>query len=141
MNEQRSSLVYLTSSVSRAAGGLFDALRNLALGIQEGNRYSPSVMGLSEPNFERDRDLWGKIETEAFPVRGPGFFGYAPNLSRALHLKDPALLHIHGLWMYPSVAAIQWSGRSKPYVVSPHGMLDPWALNNSRWKKRISAAL
>ena len=26
-------------------------------------------------------------------------------------------------------------------MVSPHGMLDPWALNNSRWKKRISASL
>jgi poly(glycerol-phosphate) alpha-glucosyltransferase len=43
--------------------------------------------------------------------------------------------------MYPSVAAINWSNRTKPYIVSPHGMLDPWALNNSRMKKRISAAL
>jgi glycosyltransferase involved in cell wall biosynthesis len=25
--------------------------------------------------------------------------------------------------------------------VSPHGMLDPWALENSRWKKRAAAAL
>ena len=141
MKKPRSSLVYLTSPVSRTAGGLFDALRNLALGIQEGDRYSPSVMGLSEPNFERDRSLWGKVEAKAFPVLGPGFFGYSPELSKALYLKNPALLHIHGLWMYPSVAAIQWSRRSKPYVVSPHGMLDPWALRNSRWKKRISAAL
>ncbi len=137
----RASLVYLTGPVSRAAGGLFDALRNLALGVEEGNRYLPSVMGLSEPNFERDRTQWGKVEAKAFPVRGPGFFGYSPELSRSLELKNPALLHIHGLWIYPSVAAIQWSRRSKPYVVSPHGMLDPWALKNSRWKKRISAAL
>src|SRR5690606_21175139 len=25
-----------------------------------------------------------------------------------------------------------------PYVVSPHGMLDPWALDNSAWKKRFA---
>jgi poly(glycerol-phosphate) alpha-glucosyltransferase len=139
--QSRASLVYLTGPVSRTAGGLFDALRNLALGIQEGSRYSPSVMGLNEPNFERDRLKWGKVDAKAFPVRGPGFFGYSPELSRSLELKNPALLHIHGLWIYPSVAAIQWSRRIKPYVVSPHGMLDPWALRNSRWKKRISAAL
>src|SRR5271165_4907043 len=141
MHELRVSLVYLTGPVSRAAGGLFDAVRNLALEIEDGNRYSPSVMGLSEPNFERDRSLWGKVGTEAFRVRGPRFFGYAPDLSTALHLKNPTLIHIHGLWIYPSVAAIRWSRRSKPYVVSPHGMLDPWALKNSQWKKRISAAL
>lgn len=141
MKESRAGLVYLTGPVSRSAGGLFDALRNLALGIANGNRYSPSVMGLSEPNFERDRSLWGKVEAEAFRVRGPRAFGYAPGLSRALYLKDPALIHIHGLWIYPSVAAIQWSRCGKPFVVSPHGMLDPWALKNSRWKKRLSAVL
>ena len=141
MPKSIAGLIYLTGPVSRAAGGLFDALRNLALEIAVGNRYSPSVMGLHEPSFEQDKSLWGKLEAKAFRVSGPGFFGYAPELLRTLHLKNPALLHIHGLWMYPSVAAIQWSRRSKPYVVSPHGMLDPWALNNSRWKKRISAAL
>jgi len=135
------NLVYLTGPVSRAAGGLFDAIRNLALEIKEGNRYSPSVMGLSEPNFERDNYLWGKVDTKAFQVRGPRSFGYAPELSAALHLKDPALIHVHGLWIYPSVAAIQWSQKRKPYVASPHGMLDPWALKNSGWKKRISAVL
>lgn len=139
--ESRESLVYLTGPVSRSAGGLFDALRSLALEIADGNRYSPSVMGLSEPNFERDRSLWGTVETRALRVRGPGAFGYAPELSRALHLKNPVLLHVHGLWMYTSVAAIRWARRGRPYVVSPHGMLDPWALNNSRLKKQISAAL
>jgi poly(glycerol-phosphate) alpha-glucosyltransferase len=135
------TVVYLTGPISRAAGGLFDAIRNLALAIEEQYRYKPSVMGLREPKFECDRPLWGNIETNAFRVSGPGAFGYAPELSGALRRKSPDLLHVHGLWMYPSVAAIRWSARSKPYVVSPHGMLDPWAVRNSRWKKRISALL
>jgi len=135
------SPIYLTSSINRAAGGLFDAIRNLALEIGEKGRYKPCVIGLDDPDFEQDRPLWGKVETTALPVRGPRAFGYAPRLLEALESLHPDLVHVHGLWMYPSLAAVCWSRGSKPYVVSPHGMLDPWALRNSRWKKRVAAAL
>jgi poly(glycerol-phosphate) alpha-glucosyltransferase len=44
--------------------------------------------------------------------------------------------------MYSSVASLRWARRQgRPYVISPHGMLDPWALANSPWKKRIAAGL
>jgi poly(glycerol-phosphate) alpha-glucosyltransferase len=44
--------------------------------------------------------------------------------------------------MYPSVAATRWAARWKrPLVVSPHGMLDLWAVRNSAWKKRIAGWL
>ncbi len=32
-------------------------------------------------------------------------------------------------------------GGRDPIVVSPHGLLKPWALQNSRWKKRVAALL
>ena len=44
--------------------------------------------------------------------------------------------------MYPSLASLRWSRRGRErrsYVVSPHGMLDPWAVRNSRLKKRLVA--
>jgi poly(glycerol-phosphate) alpha-glucosyltransferase len=43
--------------------------------------------------------------------------------------------------MYTSVASLRWAKRGSPYVISPHGMLDPWAVKNSRWKKRLAGAL
>jgi glycosyltransferase involved in cell wall biosynthesis len=134
-------LIFLMPWASRAAGGIFDAMRNLTLEMTRQHRYLPSVIGLDDPNSELDRPLWGKVETETLKVQGPRAFGYAPDLTKALELQDPELLHVHGLWMYTSVAAVRWSRRSKPYIVSPHGMLDPWALNNSRMKKRLSAVL
>ncbi len=52
------------------------------------------------------------------------------------------VVHVHALWLLST-----WIGsfvarlRAKPYVVAPHGMLDPWALGQSRWKKRVSRLL
>ena len=41
--------------------------------------------------------------------------------------------------MYTSVATHRWAQRrGKPYVVTPNGMLEPWALRNSKWKKRFA---
>ena len=143
MVRSQKRLTFLTNSISRANGGMFDVMRNLAIEIKKENGYSLSVIGLRDSETDRDQSLWDNhtIETVAFPVRGPHAFGYAPGLVRNLEQNDSDVLHVHGLWMYLSVAAIRWSRRSRPYVVSPHGMLDAWALNNSRWKKRISAML
>lgn len=45
------------------------------------------------------------------------------------------LVHLHGLWTGASLSALQGG---MPRVISPHGMLDGWALANSRWKKRLA---
>jgi glycosyltransferase involved in cell wall biosynthesis len=134
-------LVALVPWASRSAGGLFDAVRNLTLETERQHRYLPCVIGLDDPNSRLDRPQWGKIDIKAMRVRGPRIFGYAPEMLTTLRSENPDVLHIHGLWMYTSVAAVRWARQGRPYVVSPHGMLDPWALKNSQWKKRISAAL
>jgi glycosyltransferase involved in cell wall biosynthesis len=46
------------------------------------------------------------------------------------------LVHLHGLWE-PSHGALVAHCRRHgvPYVVSPHGMLEPWAFRSKCWKK------
>ncbi len=57
-------------------------------------------------------------------------------------IEGAAALHIHGLWEASStVAARMARQRGKPYLVSAHGMLEPWALANKAVKKRVYAAL
>ena len=69
---------------------------------------------------------------------GGGAFGYAPRLARSLREGRLSLLHANGLWMYPSLASRRWSRRARrPYLIAPHGMLDPWAVAHSAWKKRL----
>jgi len=57
-------------------------------------------------------------------------------------LKDLDGVHIHGLWEQSTTAAVHAArALRKPYILSAHGMLDPWALRNKRLKKVIYAAL
>ena len=51
-------------------------------------------------------------------------------------------VHVHGLWEQSTAVACSEARRlGKPYVLSAHGMLEPWALAAKRWKKRIYAAM
>jgi len=141
MPDRQPSVGLVVPWVSRASSGLLDAVRSQTLEMARQDHYLPSVIGLDKEDSQADRQSWGKIEIQALRVRGPRAFGYAPGMSKILMHQNPDLLHVHGLWMYTSVAALRWARRGKPYIVSPHGMLDPWALRNSRLKKRISAVL
>lgn len=50
----------------------------------------------------------------------------------------PDIVHIHGLWAPFNARALLWCWRHHvPYVVSPHGALMPWAMQNGRLKKWI----
>ncbi len=50
--------------------------------------------------------------------------------------------HIHGLWDSSSMATAHLAQtQGKPYLVSAHGMLEPWALAQKALKKRMYGAL
>ena len=50
---------------------------------------------------------------------------------------QPGLIHLHGLWRSPTRIATHFAAAGLPLLIAPHGMLDPWALAHSRWKKRL----
>ena len=49
---------------------------------------------------------------------------------------DTDVVHFHGLWQrnFPSLANV-CKREGIPFVVSPHGMLEPWARRKKWWKK------
>jgi len=52
------------------------------------------------------------------------------------------VIHAHGVWepMVRRSASAAHRCRT-PLVLAPHGMLDPWSLNQKKWKKRLALAL
>lgn len=57
-------------------------------------------------------------------------------------LEDRDVVHLHGVWeRLLLMTAVLARKRGIPYIVTPHGMLDPWSLRQSVWKKRLALAL
>jgi glycosyltransferase involved in cell wall biosynthesis len=57
--------------------------------------------------------------------------------------KNPiSVIHQHGIWLRSSHAVTAFAAsRDVPLVVAPRGMLEPWAINNSKWIKKLAWAL
>lgn len=129
----------LTSWASHSAGGMFDAVYRLAHQLQADPETDVSVFAMADRQRPSIETGWGRASLCILPTRGPRAWSYAPQLSMALKSAKLDLLHVHGLWMAYSPAARGWANATRrPYVVSPHGMLDAWALRNSRFKKLIA---
>lgn len=134
-------LTKLTLSASRDAGGIFFSARSLAKLLQHGG-VDVNVVAPWDAHSESDINTWAPVEVTTFHPVGPSSFGYSSEIRSALERQSPDVMHVHGLWMYHSWACQRFSQATRtPYVVSPHGMLDPWALRQARWKKRVAGWL
>ncbi len=128
----------LTASASRLGGGVFEAVAGQA-DLLRGVGAVPVVLALEDAHSADDAHRFAACELHHAPVRGPRQIGYAPALAGMLDTAGLDLLHLHGIWMYPSAAGSAWATRSgKPYLISPHGMLDPWITARGRWKKALA---
>ncbi|NJL62224.1 MAG: glycosyltransferase [Methylacidiphilales bacterium] len=54
------------------------------------------------------------------------------------NIKNYDVVHIHSVFNYPTYIAAELAIKNKvPYVIAPHGMLEPWAFAYRAWKKRF----
>lgn len=134
-------VVFLTACNSRSAGGLFftiteytKALKRLGVNV--------TVVGFNNEFSEQDLPVYGNVpvvvyERIAMPLLST--FGYSNHLIDILNELKPDIIHVQGLWMYHSWAALKYKRKNPDtkIVIEPHGMLDPWALRNSGWKKKL----
>ena len=106
--------LHLSHSVHHGDGGIAFAVADLMHAQQELGIYS---RWLSADRFE--------------PVNRDQCF------LKAVFDAKATLLHCHGLWRTQTRVARQFVNAGLPIVVSPHGMMDQWAMAHSSWKKEI----
>jgi poly(glycerol-phosphate) alpha-glucosyltransferase len=116
-------ILHVVDSVGAKAAGVAATVRPLiqaqaALGGEIGYVSGDGVMADDLPN--------------AAPVGGL----LPSRVWRCVRWAD--VVHIHALWLWStSIAGHACLIKRKPYVITPYGMLDAWALSQSRWKKRV----
>src|SRR3989442_7480122 len=79
------------------------------------------------------------VAVRLFPCRygprrwAPELWGF---LQREVGRWD--IVSVHTLWQFPTfVAGTACRRARRPYVMTPHGMLDEWSLSRKRWRKRL----
>lgn len=124
----------LTTS-SRKAGGLFYSVRWLSKALAE-KGCVPKIFSPVDEFSKEDLQVWEPLPVELYKAAGPLQSSF--ELRRMLKTSGADLVHLHGIWMDNQWAALQHQRKTDvPVVVSPRGMLDPWAVQNSAWKKKL----
>jgi len=92
------------------------------------------------------RDLPGLDRITQIPITPlPGVARFTasdakPTLIRQIAASD--FIHLHGVWEpLLRVSANIAIDHQTPYAITPHGMLNPWSLNQKPWKKKLALKL
>ncbi len=127
-------LLHIIGSVNPSAGGPIEAILRLHDVTREAITHE--IASLDKPGAEFLADF--QIKTYALGnvprnhaswTKPLARYGYTPHAIPWLkeHVRDYDCVVVHGLWNYSKfVAARVLPGGKTPYVVFPHGMLDPW---------------
>ena len=72
----------------------------------------------------------------------PGLTIRGPETDLEAVVRGAEVVHMHGLWQGHTRRGARTARRSLiPYLVTAHGMAEPWALRHKFWKKKVYTAL
>jgi glycosyltransferase involved in cell wall biosynthesis len=142
-------IVFLTTSLSRSSGGPFLSVSGLAEAVAKDGGVNVSVVGAyANPSlWNEDQLQWSGTPIKAMAYGGlrsvpPLRDELAATLASDACHDTNALVHLHGLWDAASLALALLRNRLEcPLVVSPRGMLEPWALAQRGIKKTVALRL
>lgn len=132
--------IMLPGSVSRRAGGLFTSVRRLSECLSDSDSATVEVVGHTDDSTATDLSSW---KNPPHLLKSKNRLGLVRELIVQLEKIAPDIVHTQFLWSYGSAATLKWVNKKsgRLHMISPRGMLDPWALRQSRIKKRIAGSL
>ena len=125
--------------ISRKSGGLFFSVRSLSQMIAR-TGIDQIILSPNDEFTELDLPLWNPLKVKIYPSFGPMVSSFG--LLKYLEKTETNVVHCHGLWGDSQRVALNWQRKTGgSVVISPHGMLDPWAVRHSAWKKKLVGSL
>ena len=139
------NILIITPYLGKTYGGTSQVVTELASSLGQLNHTIDVITTTANDvgKLEVVTDQWiqqNSYRVRYFPTWHRSDFVVSPALLFWLsnHLKDYDLVHTHTLFA-PLITCAHSICRFQkvPYIITPHGMLEPWALSYKAWKKRI----
>lgn len=134
------NILHIIPYMHPSAGGPPVVVENF---VRESNKLGHCSRIISTPSFCKgdENELLQRLETLA-PTTFLSPFESLPLISRAgsakidAQVREADIVHVHTLWSPLNVSARYSCARfGRPYVLMPHGMLDPYSLSVKAFRK------
>lgn len=131
-------VLIFTYSITRMAGGVFDAVRDLFTN-RVFEKLNIKIYSYFDDYVKEDLSSWHNIPINLFKAY-PMLFSH--KVKSFLLKEDVDIFHMEALWRYPQLLMVTWKKHKKaPIVCTPHGMLDPYIIKNQGVVKRFVSNL
>jgi glycosyltransferase involved in cell wall biosynthesis len=126
------NILHACSSLSVDSGGPSRSVTELAAALQG----DACAVGLVRAPAELESEVPLPVDVESFYLSDKGDLLDREGGRVSL---DYDLIHSHGIWLPFNHRVTNCALKNDlPLVVAPRGMLEPWAINNSKWKKKLA---
>ncbi|HTS93200.1 MAG TPA: glycosyltransferase [Stellaceae bacterium] len=132
-------ILHAIADLDRSKGGPAVACLGLAE-LMARNGHRVRVVATDRGFASEERDLAPGVEIEVFPGSWPAFFGTSWPLRKRLAdaVREADVVHLHSLYLFHDWVCAHYCWRhGKPYIIEPHGTLDPYIYARHRWRKSV----
>ena len=129
------SIYQIATNVTLVGGGQRTAVSNINNFINKNNNFSSLIL----TNDKEENDPFIHLPSDKFV-----FWNYSSELTNYLtsNIKNIDIMHLHGVFMHTQYASSKIALKNEiPYIITPHGMLEPWYLKDKRFKKKLYLTL
>ncbi len=138
-------VLHVISGLDPRAGGVVAAVMGLAIAQKQSGLEVHVASSFRNGDDVSNRDVLseqGIGSTMIGPTRTSLAIHPAARRELTGLIRDQQVVHIHALWediQHQAARVCQRLGQ--PYLITPHGMLDPWSLSQGALKKKLYLAL
>jgi glycosyltransferase involved in cell wall biosynthesis len=135
------NILHVIASLAQETGGPAKAVLEMAEAVAgRGHTLTVFTTDFGGVPDTLDRLREAGVTVRVFPVEAPRIWKRSPQLAAALAdaIPDMDAVHIHSLYLYHDWVAGGLCRRyGVPYIVRPHGSLDPFLYKRHRFRKSV----
>jgi glycosyltransferase involved in cell wall biosynthesis len=136
------NILHVTQSLNPSWGGIARVLPMLAGELATAGD-TCRIAVLHGDRFGEAPDVPG-VEVLKFHATGKSRLGRSVEFDLRIGdlVRSADVLHLHGLWTGQNRSAGRAARKlGRPFIITPHSMMMPWAWRRSAWKKRLAGLL